>query len=118
MLLPFAYRTSVSISRRSLKTAMGAAEHVLLGDEEAASSTHQTVIDLKKKGYRVFGLETTENVTSLLEKLIQDDDTESTAYVFGNELITVDVQFLCECDGVVCLVIHDIDSLRRRYIKK
>ena len=63
---------------------MGAAGHVLLGNEEVASSTLQIVLDLKKKGYRVFRVETTENATSLLDKSIQDDDTESIAHVFGN----------------------------------
>ena len=88
---------------------MGAAEYVSLGDDEAsssASSTLQTVLDLKADGYTVFGVETTENATSLWETpIIPDviDETRPVAYVFGNELIGVDVQVLRECDGIVCL---------------
>lgn len=84
---------------------MGTAEYVSLGDDEdASSSTLKTVLDLKAKGYKVFGVETTENATSLWDtSILEDDDTESIAYVFGNELIGVDVQVLKECDGVLCL---------------
>jgi len=92
-----------------LKTAMGAAEYVSLGDDEDAASsfgTLQTVIDLKAKGYKVLGVETTENATPLWDTRIlpdDDDDARSIAFVFGNELIGVDVQVLRECDEIVCL---------------
>lgn len=95
-----------------LKTAMGAAEHVSLGDANDASlTTLQTVLDLKSKGYKVFASETTANATSLWDTPIlegddDDDATESSspvAFVFGNELIGVDVQVLRECDGIICL---------------
>ena len=88
---------------------MGAAEYVSLGDDEDAASsfsTLQTVIDLKAKGYKVLGVETTENATPLWDTLIlpdDDDDARSIAFVFGNELIGVDVQVLRECDEIVCL---------------
>ena len=86
-----------------LKTAMGAAEYVSLGDDEG-TSTMAVVRDLKAKGYKIFGVETTENATSYWENEIQDiDSAESVAYVFGNELIGVDVQVLQECDDILCL---------------
>ena len=45
---------------------MGAAEYVSLGDDGDASTTLQTVLDLKSNGYKVFGVETTtENATLL-----------------------------------------------------
>lgn len=93
-----------------LKTAMGAAEYVSLGDDGDASTTLQTVLDLKSKGYKVFGVETTENAISLWDTSILDDDTESIAYVFGNELIGVDVQVLRECDGIICLPTYGIKN--------
>mmetsp|Transcript_24261 Transcript_24261/g.52331 ORF Transcript_24261/g.52331 Transcript_24261/m.52331 type:complete len:574 (-) Transcript_24261:204-1925(-) len=86
-----------------LKTAMGAAEYVSLGEDKDAASTLQTVLDLKANGYKVYGVETTENAISLWNTPIPDDDTEAIAYVFGNELIGVDVQVLRECDGIICL---------------
>ena len=82
---------------------MGAAEYVSLGDDEG-TSTLAVVRDLKAKGYKIFGVETTENATSYWENEIQDiDSAESVAYVFGNELIGVDVQVLQECDDILCL---------------
>ena len=89
---------------------MGAAEYVSLGDDGDASTTLQTVLDLKSKGYKVFGVETTENAISLWDTSILDDDTESIAYVFGNELIGVDVQVLRECDGIICLPTYGIKN--------
>ncbi|KAL7536208.1 hypothetical protein ACHAXR_006986, partial [Thalassiosira sp. AJA248-18] len=77
-----------------LKTAMGAAEHVSLGDNEDVSTTLQTVMDLKSKGYFVFGVETTENASSLWDASIPAGDVELVAFVFGNELIGVDVEVL------------------------
>ena len=84
-----------------LKTAMGAAEYVSLGGEEEMS-TLETVRDLKANGYKVYGVETTENATSYFAMEMQDD-SESVAYVFGNELIGVDVAVLKECDDIICL---------------
>ena len=80
---------------------MGSAEFVSLGDDER-SSTLAVVRDLKAKGYKIFGVETAENATSYWETEIQDS-AESVAYVFGNELIGVDVQVLQECDNILCL---------------
>ena len=87
-----------------LKTAMGAAEYVSLGDGDDSTSTLKTVLDLKAKGYKVIGVETTSNATMYWDTELQDDeDDRSIAYVFGNELIGVDVQVLRECDGIVRL---------------
>jgi 23S rRNA (guanosine2251-2'-O)-methyltransferase len=86
---------------------MGAAEYVSLGDDdgEDTSSTINTVLDLRSKGIKVIGVETTENATSYWDTPIQNDDdtSSSVAYVFGNELIGVDVQVLRECDEIICL---------------
>jgi tRNA G18 (ribose-2'-O)-methylase SpoU len=89
---------------------MGAAEYVSFGDDrEDTSSTINTVVDLKAKGIKVIGVETTENATSYWDSPFQNDDDDdadtssSVAYVFGNELIGVDVQVLRECDGIICL---------------
>lgn len=85
---------------------MGAAEHVSLGDEtEDISSTTNTVLDLKRKGVRIIGVETTENATSYWNTSMQNDHDASSpvAYVFGNELIGIDVQVLRECDEIHCL---------------
>lgn len=75
-----------------LKTAMGSAEYVSLGaddDETTTLSTLQTVLDLKAKGVLIFGVETTENATSLWDAPIPSDENIPVAYVFGNELIGV-----------------------------
>lgn len=86
---------------------MGAAEFVSLGDDgEDTSSTVNTVVDLKARGIKVIGIETTENATSYWDSPFDDDDNDSSspvAYVFGNELIGVDVQVLRECDEIICL---------------
>lgn len=92
----------------SLKTAMGSAKYVSFGDEDA--STLQTVLDLKSKGHKVFAVETTENATSLWDTLIPDDGTKPIVYVFGNELIGVDVRVLRECDGVVSLPTYGVKN--------
>ena len=68
------------------QTAMGSAELVSLGGDEEQFSTLQTVLDLKSRGVTVFGVETTENSTTLWDATIPDVDV---AYVFGNELIGV-----------------------------
>lgn len=97
--------------RKLLKTAMGAAEYIYFGDEEdASSSTLQTVKDLKKKGYKVLGVETTENATSYWDTSTYDNDTESVCYVFGNELIGVDIEVLRECDEIICLPTYGIKN--------
>ena len=45
----------------------------------------------------------TENTTSFWGTSIPDDDTESIASIFDKKLIEVDVQVLCEYDGIICL---------------
>ena len=87
---------------------MGAAEHVSLGeDRDTPLTTLQTVLDLKAKGYKVLGVETTANATSLWES---DDRASPVAFVFGNELIGVDVEVLRECDGIICLPTYGIKN--------
>lgn len=71
-----------------LKTAMGSAELVSLedDDEDQIMSTLQTVQSLKSRGIKVYGVETTDNSTTLWDAIIPEDNV---AYVFGNELIGV-----------------------------
>jgi tRNA G18 (ribose-2'-O)-methylase SpoU len=69
-----------------LKTAMGSAELVSLGGCEDQVSTLQTVLALKSRGVKVYGVETTENSTTLWNTTIP---YEHVAFVFGNELIGV-----------------------------
>ncbi len=82
-----------------MKTAMGAAEYVDVGDADDAS-TLQTVLDLKAKGYDVYGVETTETAITLWDAPISNNPV---AFVFGNELIGVDVEVLEECKGIISL---------------
>ena len=81
-----------------MKTAMGAAEYVDVGD--AGVSTLQTVLDLKAKGYDVYGVETTETAIALWDAPISSNPV---AFVFGNELIGVDVEVLKECKNIISL---------------
>merc|ERR1719401_2867444 len=85
-----------------MKTAMGTAKYVELGGEEqlTPSSTIQTILDLKTKGYDIYGVETTENATNLWDTPVPSTPV---AFVFGNELIGIDVEVLSECCGIVCL---------------
>ena len=72
-----------------LKTAMGSAELVSLGDDDEDQilmSTLQTVQALKSRGVKVYGVETNDNSTTLWDAIIPEDNV---AYVFGNELIGV-----------------------------
>lgn len=69
-----------------LKTAMGAAELVSLGEDEDQMSTLQTVLALKARGVKVYGVETTANSTTIWDTEIPGEDV---AFVFGNELIGV-----------------------------
>lgn len=72
-----------------MKTAMGAAEYVSLGDDtESSLSTLRTVLDLKAKGYEVYGVETTETAICIWDAPISSSSSP-VAFVFGNELIGV-----------------------------
>lgn len=103
-----------------LKTALGAAEYVSLGstnesndsDEQSIpTTTLQTVLTLKARNYKVLGVETTENATVYWDNAIQDnEDDRPIAYVFGNELIGVDVEVLQECEGIICLPTYGIKN--------
>ena len=102
-----------------LKTALGAAEYVSLGgtyehgdDEQSIpTTTLQTVLNLKAKNYKVLGVETTENATIYWDNDIQDnEDDRPIAFVFGNELIGVDVEVLQECEGIICLPTYGIKN--------
>ena len=102
-----------------LKTALGAAEYVSLGgtnehgdDEQSIpTTTLQTVLNLKAKNYKVLGVETTENATIYWDNEIQDnEDDRPIAFVFGNELIGVDVEVLQECEGIICLPTYGIKN--------
>ena len=117
-----------------LKTAMGSAELVSLGEDDHIS-TLQTVLSLKSRGIKVYGIETTDNSTTLWDAPIPN---ENVAYVFGNELIgvgkltkfcvhsfqmsirkvtvgfsicnTKDVEVLRECDNILSLPTYGIKN--------
>jgi tRNA G18 (ribose-2'-O)-methylase SpoU len=100
-----------------LKTALGAAEYVSLGsttneDEPSIpTTTLQTVLTLKAKNYKILGVETTENATVYWDNEIQDnEDDRPIAFVFGNELIGVDVEVLEECEEIICLPTYGIKN--------
>ena len=82
-----------------MKTAMGSAEYVDVG-EAGASTTLQTVLDLKAQGYDVYAVETTSTAISLWDAPISSNPV---AFVFGNELIGVDVEVLKECKNIISL---------------
>lgn len=87
-------------NRKIMKTAMGAAEYVDVSSGDADASTLQTVLDLKAKGYDVYGVETAETAITLWDAPISSNPV---AFVFGNELIGVDVEVLEECKGIISL---------------
>ena len=81
-----------------MKTAMGAAEYVPLGDDKlsTSSSTLQTVLDLKAKGYTVYGVETADNATILWDTPVP---SRPVAFVFGNELIGIGKHCIVNCSA-------------------
>lgn len=85
-----------------MKTAMGAAEYVDTSVGDADASTLQAVLDLKVKGYAVYGVETTETAITLWDAPILSN-RDPVAFVFGNELIGVDVEVLKECKSIISL---------------
>mmetsp|Transcript_3560 Transcript_3560/g.7225 ORF Transcript_3560/g.7225 Transcript_3560/m.7225 type:complete len:454 (-) Transcript_3560:33-1394(-) len=96
-----------------LKTAMGSAEYVSLGADDDGTtnlSTLRTVLDLKAKGVLIFGVETTKNATSLWNAPIPSDENIPVAYIFGNELIGVDVDVLRECDSIISIPTYGIKN--------
>jgi 23S rRNA (guanosine2251-2'-O)-methyltransferase len=78
------------------KTALGATESV---DWIYYEKTTDAVTQLKEKGYRIYGIEQTDNSISL-EK-IGSETNEPIAVIFGNEVEGVDEEVLKMCDGVI-----------------
>lgn len=78
------------------KTALGATETV---DWMYYSSSHEAIKELKSNGYKVYGIEQTDNSISL-EKL-QTLPEEKIAVVFGNEVTGVEDTVLEACDGSI-----------------
>ncbi len=82
--------------REILKTALGSTETVAW---EWHESTEQAVIHLKNEGYKVFGIEQTNNPVWLQE--FKTDPGEHYALVLGNEVDGVDEAVLALCDGAI-----------------
>jgi 23S rRNA (guanosine2251-2'-O)-methyltransferase len=101
-----------------LKTAMGAAEYV---PQEIFGSTLDAIRTLKERGVRVIGVETTSRSIPLWKSSFfdtgrnndegdDDDDDGKVAFVFGNEMIGVDVDCLEECDELIALPTHGVKN--------
>ena len=78
------------------KTALGATESV---DWIYFSTTIEAVQQLKANGYKVYGIEQTEESISLEKFNVAAD--EKIAVVFGNEIEGVDSNVLEACDGSI-----------------
>lgn len=78
------------------KTALGATESV---DWIYTPTTLEAVLELKKQGYKVVGIEQTEGSQSLETMRLQEG--EKMAVVFGNEVEGVDQEVLQHCDGCI-----------------
>ena len=82
------------------KTALGATESV---DWLYYEQTSEAVLALKQQGYKVYAIEQTEGSISLenLKVFLSKQETETVAFVFGNEVDGVSDQVLTICDGAV-----------------
>ena len=78
------------------KTALGATESV---DWWYIQNTHDAVIDLKSKGYKVYAVEQAQGSISL-EKFSRMNNA-SVALVFGNEVEGVASEVIAACDGCI-----------------
>lgn len=78
------------------KTALGATDTV---DWIYYPKTIEAVEELKRKGYKVYGIEQTDGSISL-EKF-EAATNEKLAVVFGNEVEGVDAEVLKVCDGSI-----------------
>ena len=91
-----------------LKTAMGAAEYI---PHEKVGSTLQAIQTLKKQKVKIIGVETTSRSIPLWKSSFFDKDyEEQVAFVFGNEMIGVDVEVLEECDELIALPTHGVKN--------
>lgn len=78
------------------KTALGATETV---DWIHYPTTKEAVIQLKEKGYAIFGIEQVENSLSL-EKITQQT-SDKVAVIFGNEVEGIQEEVLNLCDSCI-----------------
>jgi len=91
-----------------LKTAMGAAAYV---PHEVVGSTLEAIRGLKKQNVKIIGVETTSRSIPLWESQFFDNNKfNQTAFVFGNEMIGVDVNCLEECDELIALPTHGVKN--------
>jgi 23S rRNA (guanosine2251-2'-O)-methyltransferase len=94
-----------------LKTALGAAEYV---PYQKKGSTLDAVRELKREGVQVYGVETTSRSIPLWDVSFFSSTTklpqQEIAFVFGNELVGVDVSVLEECDGLVSVPTYGIKN--------
>lgn len=78
------------------KTALGATETV---NWQYKNSTLEAVEELKKDGYKIYGIEQVDNSIEL-EKFTFDKK-EKIAIILGNEVEGVDEEVLKQCDGSI-----------------
>jgi len=78
------------------KTALGATETV---HWQYKNSTLEAVEDLKKEGYKIYGIEQVDNSIALED--FSFDRKEKIAIVLGNEVEGVDEEILKLCDGSI-----------------
>ncbi len=78
------------------KTALGAEDSV---DWKYFPTAAEAIIQLRKKGYKVFAVE--QVVDSLLLHRISFDKEEKIAVIFGNEVTGVDQETILQCDGCI-----------------
>lgn len=78
------------------KTALGAEEAV---PWEYFENTREAVDSLRKKGYKLFAIEQTDNSTMLHK--FSFDKGEKVAIIFGNEVKGVQQQIVNSCDNCI-----------------
>lgn len=83
------------------KAALGATESV---EWQYLASTKDAISELKKAGYRIFGIEQTTSSQLITE--FEIDTNEKYALILGNEVEGISDEILSDCDGFIELPQH------------
>lgn len=83
------------------KAALGATESV---EWQYQTSTKDAISELKKAGYRIFGIEQTTSSQLITE--FEIDTNEKYALILGNEVEGISDEILSDCDGFIELPQH------------
>ena len=78
------------------KAALGATESV---EWQYQTSTKDAISELKKAGYRIFGIEQTTSSQLITE--FEIDTNEKYALILGNEVEGISDEILSDCDGFI-----------------